>query len=412
MKIRYVQIFVLTLMIIIMSCAGSKRFTDEYSSASNRSSDIRLLLDAHRSNINFYLSEPVDLYEDGNEIAVVNSGNHLQFLGDGRTLVLSIQNKIFTGDYFEIKPHNNSDYISFKGKNFRGRIKFYIRGDSIRSINILPLEEYLKGVVPAEMPVKNGNNYFEALKAFAICARTYSIMKINLNNSNYDVYLDVRDQVYGGADYENPVSNKAIEETRGFILTYHSTPAVIYYSSTCGGHTENSANVFTSQEYPYLSGIVDGDPSYCSISPKFEWEEDFTDSEIIHRLISAGYINNDNSILHSITIISRFNSGRVNNLQITYENPGGPLENVNFYGNKIRSILRTADNKNILESTLFNIEYDKENHVVKIRGKGFGHGVGFCQWGSIKMAELGFDYKKILFHYFPGTSISNYYDNF
>ena len=417
---RYLRtIYTIILSLVIISCSSSKKFFEENTNALSKSADIRILLEEHSSHLSYHVDNSVLLYNGDKIVAVVKAGNYLQFLGDGRTVVLSIKNKIYYGDYFQIKSENENSYINFNGKNFKGKIRFFIAGDSLRAVNVLPLEEYLKGVIPAEIPLKNGNNYYEAVKAFTICARTYSIMKMNLKNPVYDVYTDVRDQVYGGADRENPISNKAVEETRGMILTYDGKPATVYYSSTCGGHTENASNVFTKEDLPYLRGVTDGDPAYCSISPKFKWQESYSGAAIINRLFAAGYLADTGFDLDTVYVLDRFNSGRVNHLVFLVHpvnSDTGTGVNVKstvmLAGNYIRYVIKTPDNKNILESTLFDITFDKENREVVINGKGFGHGVGLCQWGSIGMAESGFDYRRILYHYFPGTSISRYYDLF
>ena len=108
-------------------------------------------------------------------------------------------------------------------------------------------------------------------------------------------------------------------------------------------------------------------------------------------------------------IKSRFNSGRVNELDIIV-NDGEEIQKTIFLvGNQIRSIIRSGDGKSILKSTLFNINIDKNKNIV-ITGKGNGHGVGLCQWGAIGQSKKGIDYEAILNHYFPGTTIKNLYD--
>ena len=106
---------------------------------------------------------------------------------------------------------------------------------------------------------------------------------------------------------------------------------------------------------------------------------------------------------------SRFNSGRVSELDIIVNNGEEIQKTIFLLGNQIRSIIRSSDDKSILKSTLFNINLDDENNIV-ITGKGNGHGVGLCQWGAIGQSKKGIDYKEILNHYFPGTDIKSIYD--
>ncbi len=415
---RYLRtVFILLLSFILFGCSSSRKFYEENTLLLSKPANIRLLLVEQSSDLTFPVDNSILLYDRDKIIAIVEPGNYLHFRKDGSTVALSIKDKTFYAEFFQIKSKDENSFINFNGKNFKGKIKFFIAGGYIRAVNILPLEEYLKGVVPAEIPVKNGNSFYQAIKAFAICARSYTIMKMQLSNPVYDVYTDVRDQVYGGADYENPISNRAIEETKGLILKYDGKPATVFYSSTCGGHTENSSNVFNGDDLPYMQGVVDGDPSFCTISPKYNWQETFNESTIINRLFSSGYLSDTNFVLDSIYVLDRFDSGRVDHLVFTMHQLtdgsgiiGGSGSTVMLTGNNIRYVLKTPDGQKILESTLFNINFEKNKHEVILNGKGYGHGVGLCEWGAIGMAKQGYDYKKILYHYFPGTSISRYYD--
>ena len=97
--------------------------------------------------------------------------------------------------------------------------------------------------------------------------------------------------MYGGEGSERILSNKAIAETRGLILTYNNSPAATFYHSTCGGYTEDGANVFHIKNAPYLQSIKDGDEPLCSISPKFKWTETYSGTEFINRLRTAGLIS-------------------------------------------------------------------------------------------------------------------------
>jgi stage II sporulation protein D len=95
-------------------------------------------------------------------------------------------------------------------------------------------------------------------------------------------------------------------------------------------------------------------------------------------------------------------------MEIIIVDENNEKKSITIKGNEIRSVLRTADSKNILWSTLFDLSF-KSNSVV-IRGKGFGHGVGLCQWGAIALSRKGWNYEDILNHYYPGTETENFYD--
>jgi stage II sporulation protein D len=215
--------------------------------------------------------------------------------------------------------------------------------------------------------------------------------------------------VYGGVEGETEYTNKIVDETNGQLLFYENEPAIIFYHSTCGGQTEDVSNVFRKNNVSYLSRVKDGDEPYCKISPRYEWIENYSELTFIDRLFKAKLIESIKYELFDINIKSRYNSGRVNELEIFVYDDIGNQKTISLNDNKIRSIIRSGDGKSILKSTLFNINLDNNKNIV-IKGKGNGHGVGLCQWGAIGQSKEGIHYAEILNHYFPGTSIKNLYD--
>jgi stage II sporulation protein D len=402
----YLFLFVL---IAISGCSSSPKFTsrnDElpgrYSSASEGDA-IRVLMDNPSNSFTWTVESKINLAIDSRNFGIINRGIEIELVPNGDDVNLRIAGRIISGKVIVLSPEEG--LISFKGHSYRGTIKVFAENGSISIVNSLPLEDYLKGVLPLEMPIGNNNENYEALMAFAICARTYSLNKLYENKSTFDVYIDTRDQVYGGAENEKDITNKAVDETRDLILTYNGKPAITYYSAACGGHTENVKNVFAASgpDLPYLAGVKDGDGPNCAIAPKFEWEERYTQSVFVDRLKTAGLIDNVNFMVGGIEVASRFESGRVNELRITLSSNVGDDKVVSVYGNNIRSVIRTANNKGILRSNLFDISMEAGDIIIK--GRGYGHGVGLCQWGSIYLSRIGWNYQAILNHYFPGTQI-------
>jgi len=409
--LKYVY-FISLVILLLSGCSSTERFTKKEKDFSGKTEEnfIRVLIDSKSNELEFTVESPVYLLSKEKTVALINPGNKIKIVSNGSDTRLEIRDEIFKADYFGLTPKSNS--FSYGGKEFRGEIKIISSGDSIRLINSIGLEEYLKGVIPKEMPLGKGEEYYEALKAFAICARTYAIMKMTKNQSafgGFDVYTDVRDQVYGGAGVENPLSNRAIDETRNMIITYNGSPAVIFYHSTCGGHTENVSNVFSSGTINYLSGVEDGDPPFCSTSSSFKWEEIYSKDTFLDRLVEKGLISNDLYSIQDIFVKSRFPSGRVNELQIILRSESGEDETISLFGNNIRNVIRTSNNKSILKSNWFDISLGENENII-IQGKGYGHGVGLCQWGALFQSTQGISCKEILSHYFPGTTISNYND--
>jgi len=407
--------------ILLVSCSPAKRFpekdektvtskeetkspetsTDEEEELNNDFSEIRVSLQGQVSSETLQLQSPTVLYKEKNKLVTLDSGSSIECYYTPDNIKLVTDNDNFVGDKFTLLSTGNDGIIKLNGKHYRGRIQISQSGYSIDIINIVKLEDYVKGVLAKEMPIGKNEENLEALKALAICIRTYAVKKMKDGKVHFDIYADTRDQVYGGVDAEQPITNKAADETKNRILNYDGLPATVFYHSTCGGYTESSDNVFTKIEIPYLISVEDGNGPNCKISPRFEWEEKYTRETIVDRLISYSLLSNRNYTLYNITVNSKFKSGRVNELEFTLIDEHDEEILITINGNEIRSVLRTSDNKNILWSTMFDVSINS-NQVI-LSGRGFGHGVGLCQWGAIALSQDGQNYTEILQHYYPGT---------
>ena len=408
-KTSNLKFFLLLFLLIFFGCSSTKRFSSDNNSEFSSSNTIRVLLDNNSSELTISVNDEIFLSDESKRLAKVKSGNKLVLIEKSGELNLKIGDANFSSEKFYITPATDNEIIKINGKQYRGRISIFIIDSEIKAVNQIGLEDYVKGVMTKEMPIGKGNENYDALKAFSICARTYAFNKINENKNFFDIYPDTRDQVYGGVDGETEYTNKIVDETKGQLLVYENEPAIIFYHSTCGGQTEDVSNVFSKKNIAYLGGVQDGEEPYCKISPRYEWIENYSEQTFIDRLFNAKLIESNKYKLSDLKIKSRFNSGRVNELDIIV-NDGEEIQKTIFLmGNQIRSIIRSGDGKSILRSTLFNINIDKSKNIV-ITGKGNGHGVGLCQWGAIGQSKKGIDYEAILNHYFPGTTIKNLYD--
>ncbi|MEA2559830.1 MAG: hypothetical protein QOH06_1334 [Acidobacteriota bacterium] len=148
------------------------------------------------------------------------------------------------------------DGIRVTGKRYRGRILIYLNDRGLLNlINEVPVEQYLRGVVPSEMG-PDQYNQVEALKAQAVAARTYTLRNLGeFAREGYDICATPRCQVYNGMGVEHPLSDRAIAETAGQVVLYEGRLADTLYSSTCGGHTEDVQVVFPLKQEPYLEGV-------------------------------------------------------------------------------------------------------------------------------------------------------------
>ncbi len=156
--------------------------------------------------------------------------------------------------------------LTLRGQgDYRGLLELRPSAFGMNTINVVPLEQYVAGVVARESP---SSWPLEALKAQAVAARTYAITTSKAG-AGFDQYADTRSQVYGGVAAESIATNAAVTATRGQVVTYNGAPVVTYFFSTSGGRTENVENSFVgSDPEPWLKSV---DDPYDSTSPKHRW---------------------------------------------------------------------------------------------------------------------------------------------
>ncbi|MDT3696616.1 MAG: SpoIID/LytB domain-containing protein [Ignavibacterium sp.] len=400
----YLQLFLYSFLIFFISCSSVKRIYDDTASDNYDSFYVRVLVNERPGNLSLIVKDKLYLSNESEIIAEVKSGNNLNFSSVNENIKLQIADKTFTAGVFWIESAADNKIIVIDEKKYRGKLRVFNLNNEIKIVNELRLEDYVKGVMTREMPVGKGNDNYNALKAFSICIRTYAFNRIAQKRDSFDLYPDTRDQVYGGVVSETDFTNQIVDETAGQILSFDGKPAQVFYHSTCGGFTEDVQNVFNSEQVPYLISIKDGLDPFCKVSPRYEWTEKYSESLFINRLFNSGLLKNSDYSIQDISVDSRFESGRVNELKINLINTDGQIKNISLFSNNIRSIIKTSDGSSILRSTMFNITLDSNKNVL-INGKGFGHGVGMCQWGAIGQSKQGISYKDILNHYYPGTEI-------
>ncbi len=313
---------------------------------------------------------------------------------------------------FLSQAEKNCLYLN--GKPYRGVLEITLKPEakSLLVCNVVNLEDYLKGVVPAEIG-KLGQAEFEALKAQAIASRTYALFRASQNGDReYDLEATVSDQTYSGVEVEDLLVNRAIQLTRGKVLTYNDKLICSYYSTNCGGKTEYIEQVWDKPKEPYLISIDDG--AFCAWSKNYNWEERWTKEMLeknLIRFLDSIQIFPDKlwGNLQDLKIKERSPSGRVEWLEVITDKDTYPLR-----ADKIRWALKKSNgSSSILPSTWFDLEIEKngDNSIKQViaRGRGNGHGVGMCQTGAIGMARAGYSFKDILTHYYAGVKIIKCY---
>ena len=284
-------------------------------------------------------------------------------------------------------------------RSYRGRFEVVIENDKLLAVNIVPMSEYLLGVVPAEMPPSWP---VDALKAQAVASRSYAYYNLGrFDYRGFDLADTVVSQAYSGVFAEHEATTKAVVDTEGEVLLYEGNLANCLYSSTCGGRSASAAEIFgLNHDVPYLTSTEDMAPwedYYCQDSPLFSWERSYAREDLADVLRKSVRTDPGNS-LSSLTITSRTSSDWVETVFIS-----GQRDHV-VKASDFRATLNVYIKPTAMPSTNFDIDF--VDGIYLITGKGFGHGVGLCQWGAKGRAENGIHYDNILRHYYPGCEIA------
>lgn len=282
--------------------------------------------------------------------------------------------------------------IKIGKRTYRNAVTFWLdHAGKLNVNNELPVDDYLKGVLPWEANPKWPP---EALKAQAIASRTYALFRaIERQDEPYDLSSDVMSQVYKGKDIEHEATDKAIESTKGLILTYRGKIFPAFFHSTCGGRTTRVENVWRLEPVPTLAG---GECRFCQGSKHYRWQSEFSVKEMEEKLQKRKY--NVRSIT-SLVAKSMDASGRPKSFEIQSQN--GKIE---IQSNDFRLLMDPARFK----STKINA-IDFQNGKFLFSGQGWGHGVGMCQYGMKGLGEAGYAYRQILDYYYPLSDVIKVY---
>lgn len=412
------------------------------------------------NNFSSYQWQDATIYGTG-EFEVYNNKTYINTFDNGNLIKISMVDKIFvlkdSADKVIAKVSGpiifktDFGYMGIKdlkrgGKDaiYRGELELVSCGTTsgkFHIINTLPVEEYLKGVVPNEMPVHFG---LEALKAQAVAARNYVLSPRVKANPNYDVVDSVASQVYFGANTERDLSTRAVNETTGIVALYNWNLILAQYSSTAGGYTESFQYAFSdpitkkfpSDPKPYLIAKPDYEnikplnteeeaakfykskpKSFDSKSRYFRWEREWNGQELqdavqanIAAQSAAGFVypevkkGEKIGIIQEIKINKRGASGKIIELEIV-------TDEKSYIVDKELVIRRlfTCNGKALPSANVvFEQEYNDKGELIYVKayGGGFGHGVGLSQYGAGYMAtELGKSFDEILKHYYTGISL-------
>lgn len=291
-----------------------------------------------------------------------------------------------------LTPYPNTN-LSFRDKTYRGYFKIVYgavwKYKKPCLINILPLEEYLFSVVACEIGPIDEKNY-ESAKAQAVAARSYALFRILQNRMKfYDIFASpILDQAYEGKKKETSLTTRAVKETKGEVLMDSKRVFKAMYHANCGGILYNGKR--DSERYSLYK------PPFCKNSKNYKWEKDWGKENFL-------------DTLKRIINYQKKKPLRIKRIKLERERKSQRVKKVRFYtnggifyisGNRFRNLFG-------LKSTLFEIKIT--SNKIKIMGYGYGHGKGMCQDGAMAMAKKGYNYKEILFHYYPKKKIKKIY---
>ena len=373
----------------------------------------------------------------------ISYGSEHDLLKDGTTLNLDASSEYFVGERLVLTPKNEEARLEISSieRNYgtpiySGRLEILKDLGGLILINELNLETYLYSVVPSEMPA---SYELEALKAQAVCARSYAYQQILENGyAVYGAHVDdsVSYQVYNNLPTSDKVI-RAVNETAGEVLKFGDDVAATYYFSTSCGHTTSELIWKNgSEENSYISGKLLNESmekldlrnedafrqfilneeyeTYDSGESWYRWDMTVPVDHITKSIQGMKDIGN----VTDITVIQRKDGGVVHKvlvmgekgeLEITYEHEIRVA--LNGKGHTIhRTYGKDVSGGNMLPSGFFVIDKVEKNgklSAVRFRGGGFGHGVGMSQNGANHMAEAGKTYEEILGLFYEGTTLSN-----
>jgi len=333
--------------------------------------------------------------------AIISGSNLLLKIGNERISTSANQLTLEAGKYgivFNKKTLNSmrttissNNLIYYNNRAYHRKIEIIWNKINKKShlliIHHLPLEDYVLGTVASEMPTSWP---LEALKAQSIAARTYALeKKYKSLHKLYHMESTVLHQVYSGIKNINKKVNKAVKETKGKVIVFKNILIQAMFHSTCGGKTENSCDVWGGN-LPYLISV---DCIYCKLSNTYKWNRKFSTLKTNYAL--RGMVD---QIKH-IYILKKSKAGRTKKIKIK-----GYKKTKIITANQFRGRLGFSN----MPSTWFSSLIFKYNKLY-IKGRGFGHGVGLCQWGACGMAKANYKAKQIITHYYPGTEIRKMY---
>ena len=353
--------------------------------------DLRVGLASGRASLTITLAGSKATVQTGSSKTITLAANTAAAIRwqDGAFLV---GREKLRGEVLVIRPAAKAGELSLDGRRYRGALELRHKGGGLTAVNIVPVDDYLRSVVPEEMPV---DWPAEAIKAQSVAARSFALASRGRHaGESYDLCTTTHCQLYTGTAAEKSASNAAIKATRGEVLTYGGKPIEALFHTDSGGMTENSEDVWGSH-VPYLRAAKD------TPTKTMPWTKTISRADLERKLAAKGHdIGKVRSIALSPLAIGRAAKDRTASGRVKTMTVKGTKGTATLSGTTWRSLLG-------LKSTLFDAKLAKD--MVTFTGYGSGHGLGISQWGAERMAAKGKSYADILHHYYTGITLQQLY---
>jgi stage II sporulation protein D len=346
---------------------------------------LRVLLRRGQQGLKLSAAGGLALYEskEGKPLAAIGASSRGRVEAAGDVLVMGGKP---LGSEAEVRADVGD--LKVAGRRYGGRVLLRANGGQVLLINEISLQDYLKGVLPSEVPASWPP---ESLKAQALAARSYAVWRASetrkAGTSAFDLDDSVASQAYQGMEKRDPRTDKAVDATEGEILAFQGKIAECFFHSNSGGHTAASDEAWGGKNAPlYLSGVMD---SWSEDQQHYAWSVTLELEKVEARLNKAGLFT---GLLEEVAPRESTDSGRWEQVRLI----GGG-------GDKVikATAFRSALGADVIRSTNFRVR--RHGSSLIFDGLGWGHGVGLAQEGAKAMAEAGKSYRNILSFYYPGT---------
>lgn len=344
---------------------------------------VRVLLADNQSETKIEHSGRVYIYTQNldKKYKVSSEGTlSVRFVGNGKVQVGTLK----SDQPIIIEPAKET-LLTWSGNIYSGKIFVVPAQNTFILVEHADLETYLYGVLPYEMSYSWPA---EALKAQAVAARTYTLRTLEtVKNKYFDLYSDVRSQMYKGGGKQYPSVKTAVDATKSQVLMYNDKLFYTYYHGNCGGGTDDVKS--WNESARTIKPLSGASCAYDSHSKTYSWKQDIAHSKILNYMKTVGLTGK----LKNIRITQRTKTGRVTRLAVQ-TNKGVKIVACNP--------LRLAIGLKSCKITKMQVD----SSVVHFAGHGYGHGVGMCQDGANGMAKAGKTYEQILKNYYPGAKLT------